>query len=469
MAGVGKNAATVKKLVFRGSPTECALLKFVNSLGFDYDELRKEHKHNYVSEQQFDSEKKMMSSVYRVEGSDKLRVYVKGAAESVLKMCVWRVTSDGNLIKMDRLDTSEIERDVVTLMGSNGLRTLCLAFKDVDPSEDFDEEDPYLEDLVCLGIAAIRDPVRDEVPAAVDSCQKAGICVRMITGDNLDAAKYVAEFCGIYKPGGLAMLGRDFYELVGGVVCAKCNVEVCGCVDRDDVLGNPEAFLKIVDKLQVLARSQPNDKYALVTGLKKVGRVVAVTGDGTNDAPALKKADVGFAMNISGKEVAKQAADIVLLDDNFKSIVLAVMWGRNIYDNIRRFLQFQITVNIVAVSTAFITAVVLRDSPLKAVQLLWLNLIMDSLGSLALATEPPSMKLLERMPHERDDYLISKSMWRNILGHALYQFTVLMVVVFPGHLWIPEDSNAVELITGRLRDTQIISLKCVLQKVYGST
>lgn len=177
---------------------------------------------------------------------------------------------------------------------------------------------------------------------------------------------------------------------------------------RVDVLGNLDAFKSIVEKLEILARSQPNDKYALVLGLKSLGAVVAVTGDGTNDAPALKKADVGFAMGIAGKEVAKQAADIVLLDDNFESIVKAVKWGRNIYDNIRRFLQFQLTVNIVAVVTAFVGAAVLRCTPLHAVQLLWVNLIMDTLGSLALATEPPSEKLLDRLPHSRAEYLVNR-------------------------------------------------------------
>lgn len=177
---------------------------------------------------------------------------------------------------------------------------------------------------------------------------------------------------------------------------------------RVDALGNLEAFRKIADKLEIIARSQPIDKYALVLGLKSLGAVVAVTGDGTNDTPALKKADVGFAMGIAGKEVAKQAAAIVLLDDNFESIVKAVKWGRNIYDNIRRFLQFQLTVNIVAVITAFVGAVVLRSSPLNAVQLLWVNLIMDTFASVALATEPPTEGLLDRQPHSRHEYLVNR-------------------------------------------------------------
>lgn len=360
--------------------------------------------------------------------------------------------------------------------------------------------------LTCLGIAGMSDPVRDEVPAAVRRCQEAGIRVRMVTGDNLETAKQIAILCNIYHPetGGLAMTGAEFFKLVGGIVCESCCTAQCDCpltsspverrrrasaaspassasletpsqnatatstpakspsrccgwskpsperrrtmkpkkTVRVDAISNLAAFESIVENLEVLARSQPTDKYALVLGLKALGSVVAVTGDGTNDAPALRKADVGFAMGLTGKEVAKQASDIVLLDDNFESIVRAVKWGRNIYDNIRRFLQFQLTVNVVAVVTAFVGAVVLRSSPLNAVQLLWINLIMDALASLALATEPPTEKLLDRRPHSRTDYLINRTMMRNILGQATYQLAVMMSLIFAGDYWIPENSSA---------------------------
>lgn len=168
--------------------------------------------------------------------------------------------------------------------------------------------------------------------------------------------------------------------------------------------------------MEVLARSRPDDKLTLVTGLKQQGNVVAVTGDGTNDAPALKKADIGFAMGIQGTDMAKEAADIMLLDDNFKSIVKAVMWGRNIYDNIRRFLIFQLTVNVVAVTVAIVGAAILKQSPLTAVQMLWVNLIMDTFASLALATEPPSKDHLKRKPHRRTEYIVSPIMWKHLFG-----------------------------------------------------
>lgn len=177
---------------------------------------------------------------------------------------------------------------------------------------------------------------------------------------------------------------------------------------RKDIVGNLDAFRSIALHLDIIARAQPRDKYALVLGLKSLGAVVAVTGDGANDAPALKKADVGFAMGVSGKEIAKQTADIILLDDNFDSIVKAVKWGRNIYDNIRRFLQFQLTVNVSAVTTAFLGCFVLGESPLTAVQLLWVNLIMDTFASLALATEPPTDQYMNQPPFSRHANLVSK-------------------------------------------------------------
>lgn len=204
---------------------------------------------------------------------------------------------------------------------------------------------------------------------------------------------------------------------------------------------NKAEFIKIWQDLDVLARSRPEDKYLLVTGLREMGEVVAVTGDGTNDAPALKKADVGFAMGITGTDVAKHAADIILLDDNFASIVRACMWGRNIYDNIRRFLQFQLSVNIVALFTAFIGSCILRESPLQPIQLLWVNLIMDSLGSLAEATEEPTLELLDRPPQGRDEYIISHKMVKHLCIMGTFQCIVIFIIIFLGEHFIPEDSS----------------------------
>ena len=205
------------------------------------------------------------------------------------------------------------------------------------------------------------------------------------------------------------------------------------------------AFGIIEKELKVLARSSPEDKYLLVTGLKQLNNVVAVTGDGTNDAPALKKADIGFAMGLAGTEVAKEAAGIILMDDNFASIVTAVKWGRNIFDGIRKFLQFQVTVNIVAIFMAFLGGVVLRESPLTPIQMLWVNLIMDTFAALALATEEPTDELLTRPPYPRDEYMITPVMWRNILVQALFQCIVLTIFLFKGDVYLG-------IVSGRMND-----------------
>jgi magnesium-transporting ATPase (P-type) len=232
----------------------------------------------------------------------------------------------------------------------------------------------------------------------VKKCHTAGITIRMVTGDNIDTAKAIAVNAGILteeqayqnKEPYAYMIGQDFRKLCGQI---KKETGPNGELIKEEI-ENMTVFKEIASQLRVLARSTPEDKYLLVTGLKQLGMVVAVTGDGTNDAPALKKADVGFAMGIAGTEVAKDSSDIIILDDNFASIITAIKWGRNIYTNVRKFLQFQLTVNVVAMFIVFIGSVVLRDPPLTSVQMLWVNLIMDTCGALALATEPPSEELL---------------------------------------------------------------------------
>jgi magnesium-transporting ATPase (P-type) len=242
----------------------------------------------------------------------------------------------------------------------------------------------------------------------VAKCKSAGIKVRMVTGDNALTATYIAQECGIIEnpETDLVMDGDEFREL------------------SDDDLD------KVIDRLAVLARSKPKDKKRLVSFLmEKRGDIVGVTGDGTNDAPALKEASVGLAMGITGTMVAKAASDIVITDDNFNSIVNAVMWGRNVYDSIRKFIQFQLTINFVALMLAFIAAVAQKGMPLNVMQLLWVNLVMDSMAALALATELPTPALLERKPYGKSA-LISRRMWKHILVQGLYQFTVLLLLLF---------------------------------------
>jgi Ca2+ transporting ATPase len=238
------------------------------------------------------------------------------------------------------------------------LRTICIAYKDLREGEgginhDDEADDGFMhiiekENLTCIAILGIKDIIRPEVPDAVAQCKLAGVRVRMVTGDNKVTAQAIAKECGIITEDlevkeYTILEGKEFYDLVEGMACRNCHKN-CPCACPADKINervvNTDKFEQIRDQLCVLARSRPEDKYLLVTGLRQYGDVVAVTGDGTNDAPALKKADVGFAMGITGTDVAKGAADIILLDDNFASIVQACMWGRNIYDNIRRFLQF---------------------------------------------------------------------------------------------------------------------------------
>lgn len=245
----------------------------------------------------------------------------------------------------------------------------------------------------------------------------------MVTGDHVETALAIAKQAGIVtqedlqnnEDNYLCLTGKQFREMVGGLTQRQAPDG-----SSIDCVGNRRAFREVAKKMKVLARSTPQDKYLLVTGLRDEGAVVAVTGDGTNDAPALFKADVGFSMGLSGTSVAKNASDIVLTDDNFCSIITAVKYGRNIYDGVRKFLQFQITVNVVALFIVFSGACIFSDAPLTAVQMLWVNLIMDTFAALALATEPPNEALLDRLPQSRDEKIVNAVMWRNIIGQGLY-------------------------------------------------
>jgi Ca2+-transporting ATPase len=403
---------------FIGSKTECALLGFVEKLSGNYDQVRQTLKISQLYP--FSSERKRMSILLEAEGNVH-RLYTKGASEIVLQYCDKIVSPEGKVTPLSDEEKEEIRVDVIENFAAQGLRTICLAYGDVPPQDN--SEEPPEQGLTCIGIVGIKDPVRKEVPAAVAECKKAGITVRMVTGDNILTAKKIAEECGIFYGEGIAMEGREFRQL------------------SEEEMGN------VVPKLQVLARSSPSDKYILVSYLRKLGEVVAVTGDGTNDAPALKESDVGFSMGISGTDVAKEASDIVLLDDNFTSIVAAVMWGRNVYDSIRKFLQFQLTVNLVALLIAFVSAVTTGESVLTPVQLLWVNLIMDTMGALALATEQPTKDLLHRKPYGRHDFLITKQMWCNIIGQGIFQAIVLFFVLYRGESFFGVVSHSLEHTT----------------------
>lgn len=312
--------------------------------------------------------------------------------------------------------------------------------------------------LTFVGAVGMEDPLRPEVPRAIQQCQTAGITVRMVTGDSLPTAVAIARKCGILEPAAFTSTPRrdeatsagssasgheaapaaaaaaassDWTLLDDGV--AMEGEEFRAAVrDPDTGLVDQRKMDAVWPKLRVLARSSPADKLALVAGIKGFTgsrQVVAVTGDGTNDAPALKAADIGIAMGVTGTTIAKDACDILLLDDTFGSVVAAVRWGRNVYESIQKFLQFQLTVNVSAVTTAVACALLVGESPLTAVQMLWLNLIMDSLAGLALATDYPTEELLRRPPNSADQPIISTRMYAQIASQATYQLAVMFALV----------------------------------------
>ncbi|XP_054242619.1 plasma membrane calcium-transporting ATPase 1 isoform X8 [Indicator indicator] len=418
-----------------GNKTECALLGLLLDLKRDYQDVRNEiPEEDLYKVYTFNSVRKSMSTVLK-NSDGSFRIFSKGASEIVLKKCFKILSANGEPKVFRPRDRDDIVKTVIEPMASEGLRTICLAFRDFpagEPEPEWDNENDIVTGLTCIAVVGIEDPVRPEVPDAIKKCQRAGITVRMVTGDNINTARAIALKCGILNPGEdfLCLEGKDFNRRIRN---EKGEIE-------------QERIDKIWPKLRVLARSSPTDKHTLVKGIIdstvfEQRQVVAVTGDGTNDGPALKKADVGFAMGIAGTDVAKEASDIILTDDNFTSIVKAVMWGRNVYDSISKFLQFQLTVNVVAVIVAFTGACITQDSPLKAVQMLWVNLIMDTLASLALATEPPTESLLLRKPYGRNKPLISRTMMKNILGHAFYQLVVVFTLLFAGEKIFDIDSG----------------------------
>ncbi|EGR29017.1 hypothetical protein IMG5_164760 [Ichthyophthirius multifiliis] len=412
-----------------GNKTECALLQMAYEFGFDFNKYRPSE--NIIKIIPFSSSRKRMSTVYKSQ-ENTIRVYTKGAPDLLLPLCCKYVNKFG--------EEQYINEEYIGLLKSNlkkfadaSLRTILIAYKEYPASQMTEQllsNDENLEsDLIILGLTGIQDPLRPGISEAVSTCRAAGITVRMVTGDNLDTAIAISKEAGIIAQDFnvadnpyTVMEGKYFRQLVGGIVSVNDKVSV----------GNLDKFKEIAPHLRVLARSSPDDKYLLVTGFKQCGQVVAVTGDGTNDAPALKKADIGFAMGIAGTEIAKEASGIIILDDNFSSIITSIKWGRNIFECIRKFLQFQVTVNIVAMFMAFMGGVILRESPLNSIQMLWVNLIMDTLASLALATESPNMELLKRKPISRTEPMINALMWRNIICHGVYQIIVLTIILFYG-------------------------------------
>lgn len=420
---------------FIGSKTETALLILAREhLGMGpVSEERANAKILHVIP--FDSGRKCMGVVVQLENG-RARLYVKGASEIMLEKCTQILRDPSNGLSSATLheDNRETVKNLIEAYARNSLRTIGLIYRDFDrwpPKPSLrvgaEKDEIVFEDIcrnmVFLGMVGIKDPLRAGVPEAVRLCQHAGVVVRMVTGDNKITAEAIARDCGILQPNSIVLEGPVFRNM------SKSEQEA------------------IIPRLHVLARSSPDDKRILVKRLKDKGETVAVTGDGTNDAPALKMADIGFSMGIAGTEVAKEASAIILMDDNFTSIVKALKWGRAVNDAVKRFLQFQLTVNITAVVLTFVSAVSQPKEPpvLTAVQLLWVNLIMDTLAALALATDPPQESVLNRKPERKGSSIISTTMWKMIFGQAIYQLLITFLIYFgkekvlPGTNGIPSD------------------------------
>ncbi|KAK4946981.1 plasma membrane calcium [Elasticomyces elasticus] len=409
---------------FIGSKTEVAMLLLAKEhLGLD--DLATERS-NYKVKQliPFDSGRKCMGVVIKYNGG--YRLLVKGAAELMMRSAAKAMSgiydNDSEVNDLTAKDKETISATIDDY-AQHSLRTIGMLYKDFPqwPPSDAKtlEDDPKMadfedifHDMIWIGVVGIHDPLREGVVEAVAQCQRSGVVVRMVTGDNISTARAIAGECGILPKDeeGIVMEGPKFRQL------------------------SDAEMDKVLPKLRVLARSSPEDKRILVQRLKHLGETVAVTGDGTNDGPALKMADVGFSMGIAGTEVAKEASSIILLDDNFSSTITALMWGRAVNDAVKKFLQFQITVNITAVVLTFVSAVSndSNHSVLTAVQLLWVNLIMDTLAALALATDAPTKKILDRPPQPKSEPLITVNMWKMITGQAIYQLVVTLILYFAG-------------------------------------
>ncbi|CAG8138463.1 unnamed protein product [Penicillium olsonii] len=402
---------------FLGSQTEAALLRFAQDhLGLGHLDFERSNV-EVVDLLPFDASRKYMITIIKLPNGS-YRAYIKGAPEGILRKCIAIQSQQGEQTQERAATDHAIEgiRSRISEYASRSLRTIAVCFRDLEvlPLRQDGESvgfEQVMQALTFQGIFGLQDPLRSDAWSAVDTSHKAGLTVRMVTGDNHLTARAIARECGIINNSDdIVMEGDEFRTLDE--------------TQQKDIVLN----------LKVLARSRPDDKRILVQRLKDLGRVVAVTGDGTNDAPALAAADIGFSMGISGTEIAREASSIVLMDDTFSSIVKAIMWGRAVGDAVKKFLQFQITITFTSVGLAFVSAVAdsSQESVLTPVQLMWVNLFQDTLAALALATDPPPRRILNRKPEPISTPLITPTMWKMIIGQSIYQMVVTLVLYFAG-------------------------------------
>lgn len=393
-----------------GNPTESALLLWLDAQGKDYEELRKQV--NVLKQLPFSTERKMMATLAEVDGETYL--FVKGAPEIVMKKCI---IED----RMQRQSAEELDE-----WQHKAMRTLAFAYKKIEASIMRTSRTSSAEvvalldanDLQLQAIAAIADPIRPDVPAAVQECRHAGIEVKVVTGDTAATALEIGKQIGVFE---------DEPENIGadGSLTSLDQQMITG--EQWEALSDEEAYERAKD-IRVMSRARPTDKQRLVAMLQKRGEVVAVTGDGTNDAPALHYAHVGLSLG-SGTSVAKEASDMTLLDDSFKSIANAVMWGRSLYRNLQRFLFFQLVVNVAALLLVLGGSVIGTEMPLTVTQILWVNLIMDTFAALALASLPPSHEVMKDKPRKASDFIINKSIGFGILFCGIVFFLVMFALL----------------------------------------
>ncbi len=430
------------KTITIGNSTEGALLQWLREAGLEYGEARLEYEALYQIH--FSSERKRMTTV--VKNGHGLVALVKGAPEALIENCQRYQTADGQLRDLDAGMRQSIQGRLQQ-SAAQAMRTLAFAYAILPPGTPEDEaglhelRDSLEHGLVYVGFVAIRDPLRLDVKDAVGECRRAGIEVKMITGDNVETARAIGHEIGLIERG-----DEPIDTPNARVVTSKRFNEM-----------NDDELKQALPNLRIVARARPLDKFRMVRLLQELGEVVAVTGDGTNDAPALKKADVGLAMGIAGTEVSKEASKIVLLDDAFSTIVKAVHWGRSLYENIQRFIQFQLTINVSALTITFLGILLFGvKAPFTVLQLLWINVIMDTLASIALCSEPPREGLMKAPPKRRDENILTPTMVRTIFITATFFVVVMlgMLVMMKGSpsspgLWAGNGNWSVEAAGNR--------------------
>ena len=456
--------------------TDHALINFLYRLRSPISEIEKKYPKNNRKQTPFDSNKKRMTTFVK-ENEELFRLYTKGGAENIKKYCKYYIDSKtGEKMDLNPNIIKNLE-EKIEKCNNDMLRTIYVCYRDIKEKDFYDSnEEIDTKDLILLAIFGIRDQIRKGVKEAILKCREASINVIMVTGDNIQTAHAIAKECNLINkdcsaPNELEneedMLinnppieinGDIFFKIIGGIYCAACNntSNICKCPKtnaeaeilskklnlpvaplRNDKIKNIKNFKKIVSNLRIMARSKPIHKYSLVLGLKELNNIVAVTGDGTNDAPALSKSDVGFSM-FDGTDIAKNSSDIILMDNNFSSIVTAIKYGRNVIDNLRKFIKFQLVINLTVCSFIVICSCIGSETPIKSIQMLWIDLIMDALATLTLASEPPHDGLLKRKPTKRNENIINFAIINHVFSQTAFQFLILMMIYLYGPKYIKE-------------------------------